>query len=152
MLVGIVSGIISGLIVAASLSALSYLKRPRLELRFASPDAVTVHNNRLWPIVIGGTYEFGNRSNILCTPDNRGGFSGILIRGLSETNLRNTHPPAPIGSVIDLTYKRAPLFPVRLKNKWYTVLDWEHDPSERLTTPGEKIDGWKVSHLTLRHS
>lgn len=26
------------------------------------------------------------------------------------------------------------------------------DPGERLNTPGEKIDGWKVSHLSLRHS
>lgn len=56
---GLVSGVLSGLIVSAVALLTSYLAKPRFELRYASSDAVTLRHNRLWPTVIGGTWEFG---------------------------------------------------------------------------------------------
>lgn len=152
MLTGIVSGIIAGIIVSFVSVFWSLIRSPKFELRYASSNTVTLHHNRIRSVVIGGSYQFGNRSGLLCTTDNRAGTSGILIPGLSETNLWSTEPPVPIGGVIEISYKRAPLFPVRRKDKWHAVLGWSQEPYDIVFNPDRDFDGWKVAAVPLRHS
>lgn len=149
---GLVSGVLSGLIVSAVALLTSYLAKPRFELRYASSDAVTLRHNRLWPTVIGGTWEFGEGSDLFCTPDNRAAVNGILIGGFSETNLRNTGNPRPIGAAIDVTYKKAPVFPLRWWKKLHEVQTWQQEPSEMYGRSRGERDGWKVKTVTLKNA
>lgn len=152
MVTGIVSGVISGLIVSAVVLLTSYLAKSRFELRYASPDAVTLRNNRIWPVVIGGTWEFGEGSHLFCTPDNRAAVNGILIGGFSETNLRNVGTARPIGAAIDVSYKKAPVFPLRWWKKLHKVQTWQQEPSEMYDSSRKKRDGWKVKTVNLRNA
>lgn len=152
MVTGLVSGVLSGLIVSAVALLTSYLAKPRFELRYASSDAVTLRHNRLWPTVIGGTWEFGEGSDLFCTPDNRAAVNGILIGGFSETNLRNTGNPRPIGAAIDVAYKKAPVFPLRWWKKLHEVQTWQQEPSEMYGRSRGERDGWKVKTVTLKNA
>ena len=106
----------------------------------------------MWPVVIGGTWEFGEGANLFCTPDNRAAVNGILIGGFSETNLRNTGAPRPIGAVIDVAYKKAPVFPLYWRKKLHKVQSWQQDPSEKYGDSRGVRDGWKVKTITLKNA
>lgn len=151
MLTGIISGLISGLMVSLLGLIASYLAKPRFELRYASPNAVTLRHNRVWPVVIGGTWEFGIGSRLFATPNRRAAETGILIRGFSETNLRNKIQ-LPIGTAIDITYKRAPIFPLRWWRKEHEVQAWEQEPSEMYSHSRKRWEGWKAKTVTLRNA
>ena len=148
MATGIVSGIISGLIASAVILLISYLAKPRFELRIASGDAVTLHHNRFRPVVIGRTWEFGHGSQLFCTPDARAAVHGILVTGFSETNLRNTGMVRPIGSSIDVAYRLAPPFCKWREKELQAIQSWEFDPGELVGGLRRKDDGWKVDQLT----
>lgn len=152
MITGLVSGVLSGLIVSTVVLLTSYLTKPRFVLRYASSDSVTLRHNRMWPVVIGGTWEFGEGANLFCTPDNRAAANGILIGGFSETNLRNTGTPRPIGAVIDVAYKKAPVFPLHWWKKLHKVQSWQQDPSEMYGHSRGERDGWKVKTITLKNA
>lgn len=152
MITGLVSGVLSGLIVSTVVLLTSYLTKPRFVLRYASFDSVTLRHNRMWPVVIGGTWEFGEGANLFCTPDNRAAVNGILIGGFSETNLRNTGTPRPIGAVIDVSYKKAPVFPLCWRKKLHKVQSWQQDPSEKYGDSRGVRDGWKVKTITLKNA
>lgn len=152
MVTGIVSGVISGLIVSVVGLLVSYLVRPQFELRYASSDAVTLRHNRIWPVVIGGTWEFGHGSQLFCTPDARAAVDGILISGFSETNLRNTGLVRPIGAAVDIAYRKAPLFATRRLQKLQEAQAWRQDPSELYGLSRTERRGWKTRTVTLRNA
>ena len=53
--IGVVSGVISGLIVSFSLWLGSCYRKPRLELIHVAGNRAVLKNNRLRAVVIGGT-------------------------------------------------------------------------------------------------
>lgn len=148
---GIVSGVISGVLVSVVGLLISYLARSRFELRYASPDAVTLRHNRAWPVVIGGSWEYGHGSNLFCTPDARAAVDGFAVGGFSETNLRNAGIPRPIGAAVDVSYRMAPLFLSRRAKKRQEVQTWRQEPSELHGLSRSERNGWRVETVTLRH-
>lgn len=152
MVTGIISGVISGLIVSIVGLLVSYLGRPRFELRYASSDAVTLRHNRIWPVVIGGTWEFGHGSQLFCTPDARAAVDGIILAGFSETNLRNTGLVRPIGAAIDIAYRKAPLFASRRLQKLHEAQTWQQEPSELYGLSRAERRGWNTRIVTLRNA
>lgn len=103
LIIGVVSGVISGLIVSFSLWLGSYYRKPRLELIHVAENRAVLKNNRLKAVVIGGTWELGNGS-VLYRPDgHRGGEGGFYIPRYGEfvVGTRNFLP----GQTVDVVYK-----------------------------------------------
>lgn len=112
---------------------------------------MTLRHNRIWPVVIGGTWEFGTGSHLFSTPDNRAAANGILIGGFSEKNLHNG-TQRPIGAAIDITYRKVPVFPLRWWKKGHEVQTWKQEPSEMYGLSRKDRKGWKMKTVTLRNA
>lgn len=103
LLIGILSGVISGLIVSCSIWLLGYLRKPPLELVFAGDQRAVLKNNRLRPVVIGGAWEFEN-GDVLYRPDGfRGGNGGFYIPRLGQFVVGTSHFGP--GQTADVAYK-----------------------------------------------
>lgn len=150
MLTGIVAGVISGVIVAVVSGALSRYSNSRFELRYACPGSVTLRHNRFWPVVIGGTWEFGYGPDLLLTPDARAATSGIIIGKFAEISLDN-HYERPIGTLIALSYRGVPLRALLARNQRQNLYSWAQDPSQLLGDT-KKPRRWKVQTVRIRHA
>lgn len=103
LLIGIVSGVFSGLIVSFAIWLWGYLRKPPLELIYAGAQRAVLKNNRLRPVVIGGTWELGN-GNVLYRPDGfRGGTGGFYIPRLGQFVVGTSHFGP--GQTADIAYK-----------------------------------------------
>lgn len=103
LVIGVISGFISGLMVAFSLWLGSYYRKPRLELIHVAENRAVLKNNRLRAVVIGGAWELGN-GNVLFRPDGfRGGEGGFYIPRFGEFTAGTSHFGP--GQTADVVYK-----------------------------------------------
>ena len=149
MCIGIISGIISGLIVSVVLWVWDVRRRDALEMVFVAPDRAFLRNNRLRAVVVGGSWELEKGQVIFRGDDFRGEGHGLVI-GRFETLPVRTHMLQP-GQPAFVSVKRLPF---RLKTLSEMELrKWEQadvDPIEFIGKEEQLPSGWKLQTIYLR--
>lgn len=149
MCTGIISGVISGLIVSGVLWLWNVSQRDSLELRFVAPGRAFLRNNRLRTVVVGGSWGLEKGQVIFRGDDFRGGGHGLVV-GRFETLPVRTQMIQP-GQPVMVSIKRLPF---RLKSLSETGLHkWEQaevDPAEFIGREDELPTGWKFQTIYLR--
>lgn len=132
LVLGIVSGLISGFIVAVASWLFSYWHKAPLELIHIAERRAVLRNNRLRPVVIGGAWALGI-GDVLFRPDGfRGGKGGFYIAGFGEFIVGTNHI-AP-GQSAEIVYRHVPV---------------EKNSMKRIRLE-EKIS-WKLRQLRFAH-
>lgn len=147
---GTISGVVAGLIVAATLGVLNQLNRPRFELRQVAPNLAVLKHSRWGAVVMGGSYAF-ERGAVLCTAEGfRAGTGGIYLPGRSETVLRTDAGlgELQVGEVVSISFRRAPWFPIHRTPRMARAHSWHVDPIE-VKNHWWKWLGWRQYSLVL---
>ena len=149
MCTGIISGIISGLIVSGVLWVWDVRRWDALEMVFVAPDRAFLRNNRLRTVVVGGSWELEKGQVIFRGDDFRGEGHGLVV-GRFETLPVRTRMLQP-GQPAFVSVKRLPF---RLKRLGETELrKWEQaevDPVKFIGKEDELPTGWKLQTIYLR--
>lgn len=146
LITGVVSGIISGFLVAIALWIFHNLRKPDLELCYLGSERAVIKNNRFKAVVIGGAWEFDN-GEVFYRPDGfRGDTRGFYIPRYGDFIVGTLHFGP--GQTADVAYRRVRNtndFPerVRLEEKFQV------DVSNVVMEP-EKFPGWKLTRLTFK--
>ncbi|WP_288866119.1 hypothetical protein [uncultured Corynebacterium sp.] len=149
MLVGIVSGIISGFIVSGVLWVWNVLRRDPLELRFVAPNRAFLRNNRLRTMVVGGSWEIEKGATIYRGDDFRGEDHGLVIQPFETLPVR-THMLQP-GQPTMVALKRLPIRLGRLPDS--KLREWERaeiDPAVYIGREKDLPEDWKLQTIFLR--
>lgn len=144
--IGVVSGVISGLIVSVALGLWGYFRRPPLELIHVAEQRAVLKNNRYKAVVIGGAWEFDN-GNVLYRPDGfRGGEGGFYIPKFGEFVVGTSYF-AP-GQTADIAYKY-----VKSEKDSVKRIHLEEtnvvEASQVVNNPNEYPE-WRLAHVTLK--
>ncbi|AEG83394.1 hypothetical protein [Corynebacterium ulcerans] len=146
LLIGVVSGVISGFIVAACFWFASYKRKPPLELIHVAENRAVLKNNRLRPVVVGGAWEMGN-GNVFYRPDGfRGGDGGFYIPRFGEFIVGTTHFKP--GQTADIAYKYVNHEKDPTKRIWLEESN-TIDVSEVVIHP-KKYPDWKLDRVLLK--
>lgn len=149
MCIGIISGIISGLIVSGVLGVWDVRRRDALEMVFVAPNRAFLRNSRLRTVVVGGSWELEKGQVIFRGDDFRGEGHGSVI-GRFEAFPVRTHMLQP-GQPAIVSVKRLPLRFKRLRET--EQLKWEQvklDPPQFIGKEGDLPAGWKLQTIYLR--
>ena len=146
LITGVVSGIISGFLVAIALWVFENLRKPDIELHYLGSQRAVIKNNRFKAVVIGGAWEFEN-GEVFYRPDGfRGGSRGFYIPRYGDFIVGTSHFGP--GQTADVAYKRVKNTNdfqerVRLEEKFRVeVFDVISKP--------EKFPGWKLARLAFK--
>ena len=146
LITGVVSGIISGFLVAIALWVFENLRKPDIELHYLGSQRAVIKNNRFKAVVIGGAWEFEN-GEVFYRPDGfRGGTRGFYIPRYGDFIVGTLHFGP--GQTADVAYKRVKNTNdfqerVRLEEKFRVeVFDVISKP--------EKFPGWKLARLAFK--
>ncbi|MDU3164801.1 MAG: hypothetical protein E7K06_03465 [Corynebacterium sp.] len=146
LITGVVSGIISGFLVAIALWVFENLRKPDIELHYLGSQRAVIKNNRFKAVVIGGAWEFEN-GEVFYRPDGfRGGTRGFYIPRYGDFIVGTSHFGP--GQTADVAYKRVKNTNdfqerVRLEEKFRVeVFDVISKP--------EKFPGWKLARLAFK--
>ena len=146
LITGVVSGIISGFLVAIALWVFEHLRKPDIELHYLGSQRAVIKNNRFKAVVIGGAWEFEN-GEVFYRPDGfRGGTRGFYIPRYGDFIVGTSHFGP--GQTADVAYKRVKNTNdfqerVRLEEKFRVeVFDVISKP--------EKFPGWKLARLAFK--
>lgn len=147
MFVGIISGIISGLIVTAGLWLLDYLKRPRFILSYVSDNRAVMRYKGFRPVIIGGSFIL-HEGSVLYRPDGfRGGDTGLYVKPFSDTIFHTENFTA--GQTVHITYRYFGWWPKPRQSKilhaenTYDLHPCDHFGNE------DKYPGWKSAYLVM---
>lgn len=149
MLVGIVSGIISGFIVSVVLWGWNVLRRDSLELRFVAPNRAFLRNNRLRTVVIGGSWEIEKGATIYRGDDFCGEDHGLVIQPFETLPVR-THMLQP-GQPTMVSVKQLPIRLGKLPDS--ELREWERakiDPAVYVARENDMPKDWKLKSIFLQ--
>lgn len=146
LVIGVISGVISGLMVAFSLWIGSYYRKPRLELIHVAENRAVLKNNRPKAVAIGGGWELEN-GNVFFRPDGfRGGEGGFYIPRLGEFVVGTSYFRA--GQTADVVYR----YVKNVKGSQEVILIEESnivEASEVVNHP-EQYPQWQVGRISLK--
>ncbi|WP_145915030.1 hypothetical protein [Corynebacterium simulans] len=146
LITGVVSGIISGFLVAVALWRFDNLRKPDLELHYLGSQRAVIKNNRFKAVVIGGAWEFDN-GEVFYRPDGfRGGTRGFYIPRYGDFIVGTSHFGP--GQTADVAYTR-----VRNTNDFQERVRLEEkfqvEVFDVVTEP-EKFPDWKLARLAFK--
>ncbi|MGX4760708.1 hypothetical protein ACWJIK_01080 [Corynebacterium minutissimum] len=146
LIIGVVSGIISGFLVAIALWTFDNLRKPDLELHYLGPQRVVIKNNRFKAVVIGGAWEFDN-GEVFYRPDGfRGGTRGFYIPRYGDFIVGTSHFGP--GQTADVAYRR-----VRNTNDFQERVRLEEtfqvEVSDVVLKP-QKFPEWRLTRLAFK--
>ncbi|MDY2979899.1 MAG: hypothetical protein SOR94_07720 [Lawsonella sp.] len=146
LVIGVISGVISGLIVSFSLWLWNYWRKPPLELVHITKNRAVLKNNRLRAVVIGGTWEMGNGSVLYRADGFRGGEGGFYIKKFGEFVVGTTYFLP--GQTADIVYKY-----IKNEKDPAKVIQIEHSNvanASEIALNQDQYPAWKVARVTLK--
>lgn len=146
LITGVVSGIISGFLVAIALWVFDNLRKPDLELHYLGSHRAVIKNNRFKAVVIGGAWELDN-GEVFYRPDGfRGGTRGFYIPRYGDFLVGTSHFGP--GQTADVAYR-----PVRNTNDLQERVRLEEkfqvEVPDVVAEP-DKFPEWKLARLAFK--
>lgn len=143
---GVVSGIISGFLVAIALWTFDSLRKPDLELHYLGPQRAVIKNNRFKAVVIGGAWAFGN-GEVFYRPDGfRGGTRGFYIPRYGDFIVGTSHFGP--GQTADVAYTRVRNTSDFQERVWLEE-NFQVEVPDVVTKPS-KFPEWKLARLAFK--
>jgi hypothetical protein len=136
---GSVAGVVSGLIISATLWFINHFNRPKFEFFHVGGNAGHFYYNRLRPIIIGGSFVICH-GPALYERNSRGGDGGFYLgpKGTQVFSTGFTQGFISPGEAIDFTYRYAPVrYLVSLKARQEAYLQ-RMDPIELNSIAGDQ--------------
>ena len=147
---GIVSGTISGLIVAGALQLIGNARQDAFTFTYVGDGRVVLEYRRSRPIVIGGSFAL-EEGTVLMTADGfRAGTSGIVVEPRSQTVffVGRLQP----GHGFDFTYRPVPRLKEKKLRQSGRLLRWECDVMEFYNGNKPPPKGWKLESRVIMPS
>ena len=147
ILEGIVSGTVSGLIVALALGLISRAREEHFTFTSVGDGRAVLDYRGSRTIVIGGSFAL-ERGVVLATADGfRAGSSGIIVKPRSQNVfLVEELPP---GESFDFTYRVVPWWKARRMERSGELYHWECDVMEFFSSDKPRPKGWKLASRVL---
>ncbi|MFL0447675.1 hypothetical protein [Corynebacterium xerosis] len=144
---GIISGSVSGLIVALALGVISRAREENFTFTSVGDGRAVLDYRGSRTIVIGGSFAF-ERGVVLATADGfRGGTSGIIVKPRTQNVfLVGDLPP---GEGFDFTYRVVPWWKARRLERSGELYQWECDVMEFLSSESLPPKRWKLASRVL---